>query len=405
MATIANVTATGNPGFAIGPNGSTNPVLQADCSVASAATGIKVIGRAAAAGADIIVASSGTNENLKIDAKGSGTVAINTTGTGAITLGAATGVTGALTGTSTSASALAVGANGATNPVLKINANTASVATGLEVVGAAAAAGVAVKAISSGTNENLTVDAKGSGTITLGGTSTGAIALSRATTITGNTAVTGTGTITSTSASALTVGANGATNPVVQVDANTASVATGIKITGAAAAAGVALAAISSGTNENMTIDAKGSGTITLGGTSTGGITLTRAVTASSTIAGANSIKSSHATGGVGYATGAGGAVTQATSRTTGVTLNTVSGAITLVSAAGSTTPASFTVTNSAVAATDVIVLSQKSGTDKLSLDVTAVGAGSFEITFNTKSGTTTEQPVINFAVIKAVAA
>lgn len=308
MATIANVTATGNPGLAIGPNGSTNPVLQADCSVASAATGLKVIGRAAAAGADLVVASSGTNENLKIDAKGSGTVTINGTATGAVTVGAATNITGALTGTSTSASALAIGANGATNPVLKINANTASVATGLEVVGAAAAAGVAV-------------------------------------------------------------------------------------------------AAISSGTNENLTIDAKGSGTITLNATGTGGITLTRAVTASSTIAGANSILSSHATAGVGYATGAGGAVTQATSRTTGVTVNKAAGAITLVSAAGSTTPASFTVTNSAVAATDVVVLSQKSGTDKYDLSVSAVGAGSFEITFNTKSGTTTEQPVINFAVIKAVAA
>ena len=109
--------------------------------------------------------------------------------------------------------------------------------------------------------------------------------------------------------------------------------------------------------------------------------------------------------GSLGYVTGAGGAVTQATSRTTGVTLNKAAGAITLVSAAGSTTPASFTVTNSLVAATDTIILSQKSGTDKYDLRVTAVGAGSFEITFATLSGTTTEQPVFNFAVIKAVAA
>lgn len=34
-----------------------------------------------------------------------------------------------------------------------------------------------------------------------------------------------------------------------------------------------------------------------------------------------------------------------------------------------------------------------------------AVGAGSFRITFWTTGGTTTEQPVFNFAVIKAVAA
>jgi hypothetical protein len=197
----------------------------------------------------------------------------------------------------------------------------------------------------------------------------------------------------------LSVGANGATNPVLTVDANTGSVATGVKLTGAAATAGAAISVTSSGSNESLKIDAKGTGTITLGGTSTGNIIATRA------IAGALGITSSGPTAGIGYATGAGGAVTQITSRTTGVTVNTVSGAITLVSAAGSTTPATFTVTNSAVAATDVVVLSQKSGTDLYDLSVSAVGAGSFNITFNTKSGTTTETPVINFAVIKAVAA
>lgn len=117
---------------------------------------------------------------------------------------------------------------------------------------------------------------------------------------------------------------------------------------------------------------------------------------------GAIAVTSVFNTAGVGYSSG--GAVTQITSRTTGVTLNTNSGAVTLVSAAGSTTPASFTVTNSKVAATDVIVLNQKSGTDLYSLSVSAVAAGSFQVTFNTKSGTTTEQPVFNFAVLKGAA-
>lgn len=108
---------------------------------------------------------------------------------------------------------------------------------------------------------------------------------------------------------------------------------------------------------------------------------------------------------GIGYTTGVGGAVTQATSRTTGVTLNKLCGAITLVSAAGSATWATFTVTNSTVAATDTIRVNQKSGTDKYQIHVTAVGAGSFDITFATTGGTTTEQPVFNFSVIKAVAA
>lgn len=117
------------------------------------------------------------------------------------------------------------------------------------------------------------------------------------------------------------------------------------------------------------------------------------------------SIRSSSASAGLGYSTGAGSAVTQGVSRTTGVTINAVSGAITLFSAAGSATPATFTVTNSAVSATDVIILNQKSGTDKYHLLVTAVASNSFDITFFTTGGTTTEQPVINFAVIKAVAA
>jgi hypothetical protein len=108
-------------------------------------------------------------------------------------------------------------------------------------------------------------------------------------------------------------------------------------------------------------------------------------------------------TGGVGYGTGSGGAVTQATSRTTGVTLNKTNGAITLVSAAGSTAWQSFTVTNSTVATTDTVIVNQKSGTDLYMIHVTNVAAGSFRITFATTGGTTTEQPVFNFAIIKAV--
>ena len=105
----------------------------------------------------------------------------------------------------------------------------------------------------------------------------------------------------------------------------------------------------------------------------------------------------------LGYGTGAGGTVTQATSRTTGVTLNKSNGAITLVSAAGTTSWQTFTVTNSLVSATDTVIVCQKSGTDLNEIHVTAVAAGSFNISFRTTGGTTTEQPVFNFAVIKAV--
>ena len=75
-----------------------------------------------------------------------------------------------------------------------------------------------------------------------------------------------------------------------------------------------------------------------------------------------------------------------------------------MFSAAGSATAATFTVTDSAVAATDTIVLNQKSGTNLYELFVTAVAAGSFNVTFFTTGGTATDAPVINFAVFKSAA-
>ena len=104
--------------------------------------------------------------------------------------------------------------------------------------------------------------------------------------------------------------------------------------------------------------------------------------------------------GVLGYDTGSGGTVTQATNRTTGVTINKSNGEITLVSAAGSASWQSFTVTNSLVAATSQVKVSQKSGTDLNMIHVTNIAAGSFQITFATTGGTTTEQPVFRFEVI-----
>lgn len=121
------------------------------------------------------------DESGNIDAP---TTTTNLTASGNTTLGDSTSdttaVNGTLTVTSTSASATAIGRNGSTNPALTVDASTSSSATGIKVKSAAAAGGVAVSVTSSGTDENLSVDAKGSGTITLGGTSTGNIVLSRA---------------------------------------------------------------------------------------------------------------------------------------------------------------------------------------------------------------------------------
>ena len=119
---------------------------------------------------------------------------------------------------------------------------------------------------------------------------------------------------------------------------------------------------------------------------------------------------SSSATAGIGYSTGAGGAVTQLTNRSTGVTINTPTGAITTdATSLAAAAEATFTVTNSSVAITDTIVLSARSGqTAATSVPiVTAVAAGSFDITLTNLHATTadTGAMIINFAVIKGVAA
>ena len=126
-------------------------------------------------------------------------------------------------------------------------------------------------------------------------------------------------------------------------------------------------------------------------------------------ISAAKSILSTGSTQGVGYATGAGGAVTQITSRATGVTLNTICGTITTDSTSlAAAAEATFTVTNSAVAATDTVVVSMKTITTGTPVAfVTDVSAGSFDITISNIHASTadTSADLINFAVIKSVAA
>jgi hypothetical protein len=214
-------------------------------------------------------------------------------------------------------------------------------------------------------------------------------------------------TVTSASANAATVGLNGATNPALQVDASTASSATGLKIKSAAAASGVALSVISSGTNENLTIDAKGSGTISLNVTGTGNIVLGRAATGVS-LAVTGAVTSS-GTAGIGYATGAGGTVTQATSKATGVTLNKVTGAITMNNAAlNAGVEVTFAFTNSTIAATDVVVVNHSSAGTSGSYFVQAsnFSAGACDITVtNLSAGNLSEAIVLTFVVLKGVAA
>jgi len=113
------------------------------------------------------------------------------------------------------------------------------------------------------------------------------------------------------------------------------------------------------------------------------------------------------AAGGVGYTTGlgAGGTVTQATSKSTGVTLNKVSGQITMNNAAlAAGAKVTFTVTDSSVAATDIIQTNVVSGgtANAYRAAVTAVASGSFAVTVeNITAGSLSEAPVVGFVVIK----
>jgi len=109
-----------------------------------------------------------------------------------------------------------------------------------------------------------------------------------------------------------------------------------------------------------------------------------------------------------GYVTGDGGAVTQSTSKSTGVTLSKKCGQITLHNAAlAADTTVSFTLTNTTVAATDLLVLNHVSGGTAGSYLLNAqAAAGSASINVrNITSGSLSEAIVIGFAVVKAVIA
>jgi hypothetical protein len=144
--------------------------------------------------------------------------------------------------TGTSANELTAGPNGSTNPSFNVDASTPSAATGLSVKAAAAGSGLAVSVISSGTNESLTINAKGSGTITLGSVSTGAIVHTTATTlsaaltyggVTLSNSVTGTGSMVLSTSPTLTTPALGAATATT-INGNTLTTGTWT-LTGSAA--------------------------------------------------------------------------------------------------------------------------------------------------------------------------
>ena len=112
------------------------------------------------------------------------------------------------------------------------------------------------------------------------------------------------------------------------------------------------------------------------------------------------------ATSDIGFTTGAGGTVTQLTDKSTGVTLNKPSGQITMNAATlNRNTGVTFTLTNSFIAAADVVVVNIASGATPNSytatVDVVTAGSCSIQLHNHTTGSDLSDAVVLNFVVIK----
>lgn len=212
-----------------------------------------------------ITSTGGATPVIDISASYVGQASITTVGTlasGAVPLSL---VTGLGTGVAT---ALAVNVGTSGSPVVNggaLGTPSSGVATNLTGTASGLTAGNVT------TNANLTgpITSSGNATSIAAQTGTGTtFVTSVSPTISTSLAVSGTETITSNSANALTVGANGTTNPVFNVKASTASVATGIDIQGAASGSQVTFQVTSSGSNDGINLTAKGTGPIRIANTS-----------------------------------------------------------------------------------------------------------------------------------------
>lgn len=116
-------------------------------------------------------------------------------------------------------------------------------------------------------------------------------------------------------------------------------------------------------------------------------------------------ITSNSATAGVGYRTGSGGTVTQLTDKSTAVTLNKITGEITMSNATlGGDSTVSFTLNNSTIANTDVIIINQVSTANRGEYAFNgSCNTGNAVISVHNMTNTNrSDAIVLRYAVIKA---
>lgn len=250
-----------------GFNGSIDAAVQASAAAAAASASAALISQNAASTSATNAAASATTAAAQATAAAaSATTATTQAGNAATSATAAAASAAAAAATFASATS----ANTASTVVKRdgsgnFSAGTISAAlTGHASADLALAGGTMTGTLAMGANAITGTGANSAGSIALGGATIGTNAL----------AISGTAAFTSSNATAFVVGQNGATNPAFRVDASAADSVTGILVSSASAGEGVQIAIISSGTDESLSINAKGSGNVSIGFGSTGAIVM-----------------------------------------------------------------------------------------------------------------------------------
>lgn len=192
------------------------------------------------------------------------------------------------------------------------------------------------------------------------------------------------------------------TTSITFVKINQLNAGTGIALTtGTSSTVSLSASGVTAGTYTKLTVDTYGRATV---GAPLAASDITTALTYTPVNA-----ASPFVTTKFGYTTGAGGTVTQATSKGTAVALNKPCGTITTANVAlAANASVGFTLTNTTIEVGDTVIVHRVSGgtAGAYRVFVDSVAAGSCVIYIeNTTAAALTEQPVIRFAVIKAVTA